>query len=214
MPTEVKFDDIMPGLGEQATIIGQNGRGKSVWLKKMVEHYRGVRQIIVVDEKQDDIWDGIGEIVKNGLRLPRYPFPKYDVLVWRPDGEQADDFDLKDSVFEWIYQRGHTVLAVDEAARAAKSPLSPGRGLNDLNMRGRKRDITRLYGMQRASNVPRTMISESRRFYVKAVVDKRDREIIAAFAGPRAKEPIPDQYGMLYVDIAKDKTFYFPNPPK
>lgn len=214
MSTEISFTHLMPTLGEQATIIGQTGRGKSVWLRKMVEHYRGIRQIIVIDEKQDDTWDGCGEIIRQGLRLPRFQFPKFDCLVWRPDGEQADDYDLKDGIFEWIYQRGHTVLAVDEAARAAKSPLSPGRGLNDLNMRGRKRDITRLYGMQRASNVPRTMISESQRYFIKAVVDKRDREIISSFAGERAKKPIPDQYGMLYIDVARDESWYFPKPPQ
>lgn len=210
----IKFEILVPEPGEQATIAGQTGSGKSVWMRHLARAYYGWFQVLIIDEKHETVWDGEGAVVRSARQLEHQPFPQVPVVVWRPEHEESLDYDLKDAVLEWLYRRGNTVLVVDEAARLADGPNGGGVGLFDITQRGRSRRITRLFGMQRPLNVPRVMISESRRFYIRRVVDQRDRDVIAAFTGPVIKQSIPDRWGMWYVDTATGESIYFAKTPE
>ena len=209
------FLDMVPDDDEQAVAIGQNGTGKSNWLKIVVVPYRFKRQIIVIDAKHDDIWDGFGVIVNTPEKLFKLAdkFDDNPVLVYRPSGELADDYDAYDDIFSWVYDRWYTVLVVDEATKVIEFPGKLRKGLSDICTRGRKRHILRLFGTQRPTGTPRIIFSEAKRFYIKDVIDDRDREIMSKFAGPSARLPIPDQFGMRYINTALKQSIYFPQVP-
>jgi hypothetical protein len=208
------FYNLLPSPTEQVTVVGQTGSGKSVWLKKLLIPYITKRQIIIIDSKHDDVWNGMGKIVKTPQEIYRQKFKKVPVVVYRPEGSYGADYGVYDEIFEWVYNRGNTVIAVDESGKVVKNANSMGKGLDDITTRGRKREILRVFGMQRPVNVPRVMLSESSRFYVKYVVDQKDRDRLAEFGGPFLKSEIEDRWGMKYVNIATRERYYFPNPPK
>lgn len=94
------FLEMVPNDDEQIVVIGQNGRGKSAWLKKIISPYYEKRQIIIIDDKADDIWDGFGEIVHtvDGLYKKADKFEANPVVIFRPEGALAEDFDAHVSI--------------------------------------------------------------------------------------------------------------------
>ncbi len=208
------FYNMLPKPSEQVDVIGQNGSGKSAWMKHLLTPYIGIRQIVLLDSKHDDIWDGFGDIYYSPDKLMRIKWPEIKVAIYRPEGDLGNDYDAYDAIFEWVYERGNTVLAVDETGKVVKNANTIKKGLDDVTTRGRKREILRMFGMQRPSGMPRVIYSETSRFYVKYVLDSRDRDTIAEFAGPYVKEEIPDQFGMKYINIKTREKMYFPNPPE
>lgn len=210
---EYAFENLVPESDEQIVSIGQNGRGKSAWLKMISIPYIGIRQIVVIDSKHDSIWNGFGKIVTTPTALYRIEFPKTPVAVYRPQGELAHDYDAYDDIFEWIYERENTVVVVDETGKVVKDARTVGKGLDDMCTRGRKRDILRMFGVQRPSGVPRIIFSEASRFYVKSVIDQRDRDTVAGFSDESLKLKIPDRYGMRYCNTKTGEAIYFPKVP-
>ena len=203
------FMQMVPNPDEQGSVIGQTGSGKSVWTKKLIVPYIGKRQIIILDPKHDDIWNGLGTIVSNPDKIWKLKFPKTEVVIYRPDGDLASDYDAYDDIFEQVYQEGNRLLVVDETRKVVKNAQSYGKGLDDLCTRGRKRECTRIFGMQRPVEIPRICLSESTKFYVRYVVDRRDRETIAGFSNEEIRKEVPDRYGMYYVDIRNRIVKYF-----
>ena len=206
---------LVPTPSEQCVVLGQTGRGKSSWIKKLITPYFGKRQQIIIDVKHDDIWDKYGVSVghPNDLMRLAKDFQKYPSLIYRPEGDLAKDYEAYDDIFSWIYDRWHTLVVVDETSAIVKNAIDVGRGLNDITTRGRKREITRIFGSQRPTGCPRVIFSESSKFFVKAIIDKRDRDTVAGFSDERMKEPIEDTYGMKYCDTKTGFYTYFPKVP-
>lgn len=204
------WDRMIPRPGEKASFLGQTGSGKTTLSLMMAGEYYSRHQIHVLDIKHDPAWNKLAGVrVKKLAMLPRYGFPKYPLVIWRPTGMDAHDTEQIDSYFEWIYQRGNTLLIVDEVSQAVGGPTNYGPGFNDLITRGRVKNVTCFLGTQRPVLVPRIVFSESKKFFVFYLVDKRDRSTVAGFSNVAVEKEVPDRHGFWYVDTANREAEYF-----
>ena len=205
---------MVPRPGEKVCLVGQTGSGKSYAARRLAGAYYGRRQIIVADLKHDPMWNGLdAQIIRKASQLPRARFPRVPVVVWRPDGDAAHDMHLMDSLFAWVYRRGNTVLVVDEVSAMVGGPTSYGPGFGDLVTRGRVRECTCIMGTQRPVMVPRIVFSESVKFGVFYLVDKRDRDTVAAFSAAEVAAPVGDRHGLWWVDTRQRSATYLPSLP-
>ena len=208
---KVKMSQLALRSGERGVLIGQTGSGKTWFAKAMLGAYIGRRQCIVVDTKGDSSFNRLkGASYVTTLRgVQRAKFPRVPIVVWRPHGAEAADFDIFDNFYSWIYERGNTVVLIDEVTQTVQSPTSFGKGFNDVVCRGRVRNLIVLYGTQRPVLLPRIIFSESTRFYVFYITDKRDRQTVAGFTNPALEREIPDRHGLMYFNIKTREVAYY-----
>lgn len=203
--------EMIPQPGEQAAFVGQNGSGKTTLMVRLLGAYYQRRQIEVMDGKRDKIWQGRkAAFARKFIQVPRYGWPKYPLVVYRPSGEEGHDRGTLDDWCEWIYERGNTVACIDEVTLITPTPLAYGPGFLDLYTRSRARGVTLFSGTQRPVQVPRMMFSEAKHVFVFYLSDKRDREIVAGFTNPGVLMEIPDRYGFFYYNQANRDLRYFP----
>ena len=207
----IKLSSLAPRAGERAVFLGQTGSGKTYLSRSMLGAYIGKRQVIILDSKHDSAWSRItgAKYCYSLARVERCKFPRVPVVVWRPSGEEANDYGAFDSLFSWVYRRGNTCLVIDEVSQVVQSAQTFGPGFGDVVTRGRVRGVTTLYGTQRPAYVPRIIYSESQRFFVSYVSDRRDRETIAAFTNPALSAEVPDQHGFWYYQTKGRIVRYF-----
>jgi hypothetical protein len=177
----------------------------------MLGFYYGRRQVFVIDSKHDPAWGNVvgARYLKTLEKVERTRFPRDPIVIWRPSGIEANDASNFDAFFSWVYARGNTCLVLDEVSSLVQSAQSYGPGFADIVQRGRVRGITVFYGTQRPAYVPRIIYSESQRFFVSYVSDRRDRETIAAFTNPAIAAEVPDNYGFWYYRTKGRKAQYF-----
>jgi len=209
--TETKLSQLAPRSGERAVFLGQTGSGKTYFMRSLLGAYLSRRQLFVVDTKHDPAWSRLpgARYVATLGALQRAKFPRVPLVVWRPSGLEASDFGVFDAFYSWLYARGNSVVFVDEVAQTVQGSTSYGAGFADVITRGRVRGIVACFGSQRPVLVPRIIYSESQRFYVFFVSDKRDRETIAAFTNPALSAEVPDTHGFWYYNTKTRKPAYF-----
>jgi DNA helicase HerA-like ATPase len=206
-----KLSELAPRSGERAVVIGQTGCGKTWFVRSMLGAYRGRRQIVIIDSKHDPALNRLkgARYCATLSAVERSRFPRWPIVVWRPQGVDANDYETFDRFYAWLYARGNTVAYIDEVAQTVQGPTSYGPGFNDLVCRGRVRGLVVIYGTQRPVLLPRIIFSESSRFFVFYIVDKRDRQTIAAFSDPQLETIVPDRHGFWYMNVKTREVSYF-----
>ncbi len=198
-----------PEPGQKLALIGQNGRGKTYLAARLIAPYYKRQQIVVADVKHDPTWSQYDGITVNTIdKLTRLPFPKYPLIIFRPEGELAHDFERLDKVFAWVYKRGNTLLMIDEVSAMVPGAMGFGHGFADLLQRGRTRKCTVIMGTQRPAFVPRIVLTESQKFVLFFLTDIRDRKTVAAASHASLSQEIPDLHGFWFVDVPRGVVGY------
>jgi energy-coupling factor transporter ATP-binding protein EcfA2 len=207
----VKLSQLTPRSGQRATFLGQTGSGKSWAMRAMIGAYLGRRQVVVCDTKWDPCWNRLkgARYVQTLEAVFRSKFPRWPLVVWRPSGEQANDPEVFDKFYAWLFARGSTVAVIDEVGQTVAGVTSYGSGFADVVTRGRVRGLIVFFGSQRPVLVPRIVFSESQHFFVFFVSDKRDRDTIAAFTNPVLSGNVPDEHGFWHYSTKTRKGRYF-----
>lgn len=171
----LSLEEIAPGPTDRAAFVGQTGSGKTTLAEQVCRLHPWV---VAFDPKGMLTWPGY-EI---HTRLEPLTRAKHHRLIYRPSFEELEDEDVVDASFEWIYERRHTVLYVDEIFAYAEGDRSPW-FLRACLTRGRERGVVVYIASQRPSRVPQVMLSESEHIYTFNLKLPQDRERMADVTG-------------------------------
>lgn len=208
---QTKLSSLALRSGQRGVVLGQTGSGKSWFVRAIIGAYVGRRQVVILDSKHDPVWSRIkgARYVSTLAGVQHCKFPRIPIVVWRPHGLEAHNFDTYDNFYSWAYERGNTVIVVDEVAQTVNGPTSYGPGFADLVCRGRVRGLVCYFGTQRPVLLPRIIFSESNKFYSFFITDRRDRQTIAAFSDARLEGKVPDRHGFHFYDVSTRTYEYF-----
>lgn len=196
-------------LGERATFIGQTGSGKSFAMLQILDTFYEVRQIEGFDGKADPLFSGLDVPRRNSLAaIATLKYPKYPMVIWRPNPEALAEPEVLDKWNQWIYRRKHTVAAIDEITLMTQSNKPP-LGLLSLLARGRSRDITVLIGTQRPRQIPMICFTEATEIFCFRLTDKNDRKRVAEFTHPDMEIPVQDPHGFWHFRVGDDEATYY-----
>ena len=185
------LEAIAPGETDRAAFVGQTGSGKTTLAEQMC---RLRPWVVAFDPKGMLEWDGY-EI---HTRLAPLTKAKGNRLTYRPVFEELDDEDTVDLFFEWVYERRHTTLYVDEVFAIAEGDRSPWHFRACLT-RGRERGIAVYLASQRPSRIPQVMLSESEHVYLFNLKLPQDRERMEDVTGLEESRLILPKHEFYYV---------------
>jgi hypothetical protein len=187
--------------------MGATGSGKTYAMLKLMESYYGVKQIQLLDTKNDS---GIAEldapVVEHLDDLPEYTFPEYPLVIYRPAGEELADLECLDLWCQWIYMRKNTHAVIDELTQLGNS-THPKMGFLNMLTRGRDRNISVFMGTQRPVGIPKIAYTESQHFYKFYLADEDDRKSVKKYTHPAMIGQVPTKHGFHYYKVGS-RTVY------
>lgn len=176
--TPSNLQEITPEYAQRAAFVGKTGSGKS-FLAKRILSVTDYQSVIIIDPK-DEITAKDAIHVTNPNKLPS----NFEgVLIYSPE-PAFDNLESYQIVLNYVYQRRHTLLFIDELYSLGFNGQYP-EGLRTLYTRGRSRGIS-VYGCsQRPAWVPLFCISECEHIYVFELRLADDRRRIAGIIGDK-----------------------------
>jgi energy-coupling factor transporter ATP-binding protein EcfA2 len=154
----LKFEKLLPKLGDRVFFTGQTGSGKTTLAKYLLAKYPFVV-----------IYDGKGQIKWNDYKLHtdlhRLAQDNSPRLLYKPNPNELQDPIAVDQFFHWIYLRGNTVLYVDEIYSIVVGSNLPF-WYHACLTRGRELGISVWSGAQRPMLIPQTVLSESENAFI------------------------------------------------
>ncbi|MGI0011917.1 MAG: type IV secretory system conjugative DNA transfer family protein [Nitrososphaera sp.] len=187
---------IIPKRGERALIAGQTGSGKTYFAVWLLEK---LGKGLIFDTKIEPKFSRLGPVTERvgaALKLKKEnPF-----VVLRPPSELLADPGLLDDMLVETYERMRGgVVYVDEAYQFHKGAAA-GPGLIGLLTRGRSRGITTVLSTQRPVWLSRFALTETQRYYVFNLADRRDRSTLGQVIPDFERATLPGKHHFLYYD--------------
>jgi hypothetical protein len=192
-----------PGPDSRTTLIGATGTGKSTCAVWLWSHCNLNRPWIVIDFKQDEIFDEIGMPPLEPISLDAVPKkPGGYILAPAPGSEEGLE--------EWLWQiweRGGLGLVIDEAALMPDKPAWQA-----ILQQGRSKRIQVLACTQRPVFAKRALFSEASFFCVYRMQDRRDARVIEGFVPADLGRPLPQHHWYWY-DVARNALLHMGPTP-
>lgn len=194
-----------PGADTRTTLIGATGTGKSTCAVWLWSHMRlDKRPWIVVDFKQDEIFDLIGIPPLEPCSLSSVPKKAGGYIVSPTPGseEHLDHWLWK------VWERGDTGLVIDEA-----SLMPDTSAWQAILQQGRSKRIPVIACTQRPVFAKRALFSEASFFGIYRLQDRRDARVIEGFVPADLSRPLPEHQWRWY-DVRRNKLLRMgPVPP-
>jgi len=199
--------------GEKGFIAGQTGSGKTQGAIFLLRHSAGFPKIILDSKIEDEFFklpegDEKLEVVESFAALERLAklsakhWPDY-ILV-RPEPSDLSDSAAMDRYPALIYERfGRCLCYVDEVFSFQEGGRI-GAGFLGLITRGRSRGKTLLMGAQRPAWISRFCLTESKKFYIYRLIDRRDHKTFSEIVPGFAKMGNPPEFHFWFYDTATD----------
>lgn len=179
-------------------IAGRNGSGKTYLARKYLAGYENV---FVLDIKGTLKWDEIPEgeltIVKHLSDVIKCKTPK---CIYKPVPAEMDP-DFYDRFFKFIYQRGDTIVWVDEVMGVTPNALRIPFWYRAIMTRGRELGVAAWSLSQRPSGINLLPISEARHVIVFDLNLPQDRKRMAEVSGAPEFLEKPGQYKFYYYNV-------------
>ena len=181
--------------GERAFICGMTGSGKTTFAIWQLMHIEQ-SPIIIYDTKGEPKFEALpASVVVEDFPsiLKAIQKDEHDYIIVRPPADVFTSPERLDKLLmeHYLYLQGH-VAYIDEVATFHRNAIT-GTGLANLLQRGRSKGITLIMSTQRPARISRSCVSESQKFFIFRLRDRRDRKIF---------DEIIEEYSKLY------------NPPK
>ena len=176
--------ELAPKQNERMLIVGTTGSGKSELEKHLLRLYS---RTIVIDPK---LTLGSGE--RGGGHLPGYELAqtprdlerlarRHEHVQYRPDMKYQNP-EQWERVFDWVYRRGKTLLAIDELFDVHEWNRPPP-SLRRIMTSGRELGLGFIGCTQRPRGIDRRIITESEIHAVFHLRDEDDRRFLRSRIG-------------------------------
>lgn len=192
------------GRNDRVFIVGTTGSGKTSLSKAMLY---GKPNVVVLDPKRTftlpDAW--AHSIYSDMGALSEHP--DTTTAIYRP--EIAEMEKGCEEFFEWIFERGNTLVYIDEVMRVTNAHRI-GRGYATILQLGRERGISCWSATQRPANIPLVIMTESEHYFVFRLRNEDDRKRLYSYTGADEFLKIPrDEHGFYYYNDRTGKIIYY-----
>lgn len=193
----VEWRQLTLGKNDRGMLIGATGSGKTFLGRYLIEDQEKPFSV-VYDAK---ISESIGRWSNHEFITDFDTLIESDArrIVYRPNYIEAVDPAAQDQFFEWVYQRQHTRLFVDEAY-AVTGGSNPSFHFQACLSRGRERGISTLVATQRPHRIPLITLSEAEHYWIFRLTLLQDRRRVEEITGITAEEQL---------DLKNHEFFYF-----
>lgn len=204
---------IIPKHGERALIIGQTGSGKTAFARFMVKRMPGT---IIYDTKVEPKFSTLTKVKVSTPEQAMKAFQEdedLDFVIVQPPVSVTYEPKLLDELLQQHYEQCRNVTAYIDEVYQFHIAGKAGPGLLALLTRGRSRGITTVMSTQRPAWLSRFCLTESQRFYIFNLADRRDWKTIAEVVPHFDEMGKPPRYHFYYYDYDMDEPqLYKPVP--
>jgi ABC-type oligopeptide transport system ATPase subunit len=152
---------LCPRRSDRALFVGQTGSGKTTLAQVLLRLFRV--HVVVLDVKGTLNWKGY-TLIRSMSKLTRVEPEETTRIIYRPNYAELRDPDAIDPFFQWIYERHHTTVYVDETAGVTQGDTYPYH-YGACLMRGREKGTEVWSATQRPMRIPQIAMSEAEHVY-------------------------------------------------
>lgn len=190
------------GRNDRALVVGRTGSGKTFLARYLIEDARKPYSVVYDAKNSESIekWATTGKqkIFESFDRLQQAEERR---LIYRPNLFEAADRIAQERFFEWVYERQHTRLLVDEAY-AVLGGTNPSFYFQACLSRGRERGISTIIAAQRPHRIPLLTLTEAEHLYIFSLRGGSDKA--------RMCELTDDELSLDdFADLGEHEFFYF-----
>lgn len=190
---------------DRALFVGATGSGKTTLAKALLWRQP---HVAVLDPKRTFVMppEANATITDDPEVVLAWEGP--DMIVYRPGAELLTDPESADWFFWWAYERGNTLIYVDEASMVTRG-TDPPRGYAACIQLGRERGVGTWHATQRPSRVPIVLLSESEHLFVFRLRHPADADRVAEYSDPATLERSPTGRQFWYWNDSKQELRFF-----
>jgi hypothetical protein len=190
---------------EHVFIAGRTGSGKTYLARKYLARYP---QVVALDTKGTMTWPEVpAEDLTLVERLTDLTAAKTSKIIYRP-GWQELEFDYYNEFFRWCYQRGHTLVWVDEAMSICPNPHKIPDYYKAILTRGRELKVAVWSLTQRPAGIPQVIMSEATHFFIFDLNMPQDRQKLTEVTGAQELLEKPSTgygaYSFWYYNVERE----------
>jgi len=203
---------------DRVSIVGKTGCGKSFFARRLLKEMEKEAgklnfyyPIIILDNKGSlKTFQGFGKRIRKLKDLKPALAADTPIIVYSPqEGERNQNYYA--GFFEFLYKLNAPMLVyVDEFALLGK-----GENIPEYVERFYKQGRERLQALWGATQNPvflsHDFLTQADHFFVFDLLNKADREKMAAMAGDQLKQRLDDKHGFWYFGTSERNPKYFKN---
>lgn len=197
----------LPARGERTLIVGQTGSGKSVFEHWLLARHESA-PIVIYDTKEEPKFETlknsrIAETLNQVNEL--LDEPSVDYIIFRPHVSIVSDPHALDDLLYYHYSNWRDVSAFIDEITSFHNNGRAGNGLVGLLTRGRSRGITTVMASQRPRWLSTFALTESQKYYIFKLVDKKDRDRVGDVVPDFSKMKQPPKYHFYFFEHGMEK---------
>lgn len=202
--------NIIPA-NKHVLVCGMTGTGKSYLCENYLRTYKYVVKLDTkgeTDERRLDglsPWEGLAE--GKDFAVCRHYGELDDVetdkIIFVPEYDDQND-DTFNNFFRWIFDRGNTILWIDELMSIGSVNSFP-RELGRIMTQGRSKNVAVWACTQRPSGIPSCVPSNSSYFFIFDLTLPQDRKKLVDVTGIPDMYELPTGYNFWYYRLGERK---------
>ena len=205
------IDSYIPA-NKHVLICGMTGTGKSFLCENYLRGYKYVVKLDTKDETDERYsqglspWSGLkeGKDFTVCRSLEQLDDIETDKIIYVPDFEEQTD-DNFNRFFNWIFERGNTILWIDELMSIGTVQRYP-RALGRIMQQGRSKGIGVWACTQRPSGIPAIVPASCSYFFVFDMALPQDRKKLVETTGMLEMYEMPTGYNFWYYKMGDRET--------